>query len=52
MLSYLFLFVPMIGRLDAMLKRTRGMLLLFPDEVVTGVAAVKDLFSSYAKAMS
>jgi len=51
-LSFLFVYVPMIGRLDAMLKRTRNMLLLFPDEVIAGVAAVKELFSKYSKSFA
>ena len=49
---YVTMFAPMIAALDAMLKRTRGMLLLFPDEVVSGVSALKDLFSQYSKSLT
>ena len=51
LLAYVLLFIPMIRQLDAMLKRTRGMLLLFPDEVINGVAAVSNMFSQYSKMM-
>lgn len=48
-LSFVFLYLPMIRQLNAGLKRTRGMLLLFPSEVVMGVPAVKSMMQDYSK---
>jgi hypothetical protein len=45
--SYVFQYMPMLGRLNAMLKRTRGMLLLFPDDVIRGVESVRSAMQAY-----
>jgi hypothetical protein len=45
--SYLFQYMPMLRRLNAMLKRTRGMLLLFPDDVIRGVEVVRSAMQAY-----
>ncbi len=45
----MFVFSPIIKELDHMLKRTRSMLLLFPDDVVSGVAAIKKLMQDFAR---
>ena len=45
-------YIPLIRRLDVKVKRSRALLLLFPDEVVLGVAAIKNLFQAYSKTIS
>ncbi len=42
-------YFPLIKRLDVKMKRARALLLLFPDEVVLGVAAIKNLFLTYSR---
>ncbi len=46
---YAVVFSPIIRRLDLMLKRTRALLLLFPDDVVSGVAAIKRLMQEFSR---
>ena len=45
-------YFPMIRRLDIKTKRARALLLLFPDEVVLGVSAIKSLFIAYSKTIN
>jgi hypothetical protein len=40
-LFYVLIFRPMLATLDAMMKRSRAMLLLLPDVVIDGVDAVR-----------
>lgn len=47
-LVYLAVLAPLIRRMDLTLKRTRGMLLFIPDEMVQRVDAVKALMRQYA----
>ncbi len=48
-MAFLFILSPLISRVDIALKRTREMLLFFPDDVVMGVAAIKKLMQDYAR---
>ena len=43
---------PLIRQLDQAMKRNRGMLLLFPEEVVHSVTAIASLMKDYAKRSS
>jgi hypothetical protein len=46
---YFGLFVPTIKRLDVVLKTARATLLQFPDEVITGVPAVRHILKDLSK---
>ena len=38
---YVVLFRPLFEEIDTMLKRSRAMMLLLPEEVIVGVSAIK-----------
>ena len=48
--SYVLQYMPMLRRLNAMLKRTRGMLLLFPEDVMRNVDAIRAVIQDYSHA--
>ncbi len=48
---YVLLFLRVIRKLDAMMKRTRAMLLLLPDEIITGIQAIRSLLNTYSRSL-
>ena len=48
-LTFIFLYLPTIRRLDAMLKTARSTLLLFPSDVVMAVPVIQAAMKTYAK---
>ena len=51
MMVYLLVYRPIIRKMDATIKRSRSMLLLFPGEVVQSVAPIRDAMRDYAKSV-
>ena len=49
LLCNIVVFRPVLRQLDMAMKRNRGMLLLFPEEVVHSVEAIAGLMKAYAK---
>jgi hypothetical protein len=47
-----FVFERIVRRVDSTMKRTREMLLLFPEDVVSNVSAVKTLMREYVRGHS
>ena len=50
-LCFLFVYLPLIRKMDATIKRSRAMLLLFPSEVVQSVAGIRDVMTAYSKSL-
>jgi hypothetical protein len=48
---YVLLFLRVIRKLDAMMKRTRAMVLLLPDEIITGIQAIRTLLNTYSRSL-
>ena len=48
-LMYLYVFSPTIGKLNTMLRNARATLLLFPEEVVSGLPALRIFMKDFAK---
>ena len=49
---FLFVYLPLIRKMDATVKRSRAMLLLFPNEVVSSVGGIRDVMTAYSKSLS
>ncbi len=49
--SFLFVYQPMLRRLDAEIKSTRALLTLLPDDVVNAVKEIKDGIQELVKTM-
>ncbi len=49
---YVIIYLPLIRKMDATIKRSRAMLLLFPSEVVNSVAGIRDVMTSYSKSLA
>lgn len=52
LLFFITIYSPMIVSLDADMKRTRSMLLMFPSEVIHSVSAIRDLMNDVAVQMN
>ena len=50
-LCFLFVYLPLIRKMDATIKRSRAMLLLFPSEVVHSVAGIRNVMTAYSKSL-
>lgn len=48
-LAYFLLFAPSVRRLNSELRNCRTALLLFPDEVVSGIPALRNLMKEMSK---
>ena len=48
---YVLVYRPIIAKMDATIKRSRSMLLLFPGEVVQSVAPIRYAMRDYAKSV-
>lgn len=48
-LSHMVVYRPIVRQLDQAMKRNRGMLLLFPEEVVHSVTAIFSMMREYTK---
>ena len=42
-------YFPLLRQLDAAMKRSRALLLLFPDDVILGVTTIKNHFLEYSR---
>jgi hypothetical protein len=49
---YVIVYVPLIRKMDATIKRSRAMLLLFPSEVVHSVSGIRDVMTAYTKSLA
>lgn len=49
LLSYFLVFLPTIRELSSVLKHARGTLLQFPEEVLGGIAAIRNLIKEFRK---
>ncbi len=51
-LCYIIVYLPLIRKMDATIKRSRAMLLLFPSEVVHSVPGIRDVMTAYTKSLA
>ena len=51
-MCYVVVYLPLIRKMDATIKRSRAMLLLFPSEVVHSVEGIRDVMTAYTKSLS
>lgn len=49
-IAYLCIYSPSITQLDMEMKRTRAMLLLFPENVIRGVPAIRSMIQQHSAA--
>jgi ABC-type multidrug transport system fused ATPase/permease subunit len=48
LLTYALQYLPFIRKLNEVMKRTRGMLLMFAEEMLLGVPSIKAILQEYA----